>query len=125
MEGKRSKFNTTFGIVAATHDYGKTIGWTIKEGRDFSRSFPTDSGALILNESAARLTGMKDPVGQIIKWNDKERPVLAVVKDMVMESPYTPVKPTIFFLEYGWASVITMRIKPDSNYRDALTELNR
>jgi ABC-type antimicrobial peptide transport system permease subunit len=125
FEWKGKDPNTTplFGIVAATHDYGKTIGWTIKEGRDFSRSFPTDSGALILNESAAKLTGMKDPVGQIIKWNDQERQVLAVVKDMVMESPYTPVKPTIFFLEYGWASVITMRIKPTAAIRDALTRI--
>lgn len=110
-----------FGTVAATHDFGKTVGWTIKEGRDFSRSFPTDTGAIILNESAVKLTGMKNPVGQIIKWNDKDRPVLGVVKDMVMESPYMPVQPTIFFLEYGWASVITMRIKPSVAIREAVT----
>jgi ABC-type antimicrobial peptide transport system permease subunit len=125
FEWKGKDPNTTplFGIVAATHDYGKTIGWTIKEGRDFSRNFTTDSGALILNESAAKLTAMKNPVGQLIKWNDKERPVLAVVKDMVMESPYEPVKPTIFFLEYGWSSVITMRVKPTVAIRDALTKI--
>ena len=125
FEWKGKDPNTTplFGIVAATHDFGKTIGWTIKEGRDFSRSFPTDTGAIILNESAVKLTGFKDPVGQIMKWNGKDRPVLAVVKDMVMESPYTPVKPTVFFLDYGWTSVITMRIKPTTPVRDALTRI--
>jgi ABC-type antimicrobial peptide transport system permease subunit len=125
FEWKGKDPNTTplFGIVAATHDFGKTVGWTVKEGRDFSRSFPTDTGAIILNESAVKLTGFKNPVGQIMKWNDKDRPVLAVVKDMVMESPYTPVKPTIFFLDYGWANVITMRIKPTTPVRDALARI--
>jgi ABC-type antimicrobial peptide transport system permease subunit len=125
FEWKGKDPNTTplFGIVATTHDFGKTIGWNIKEGRDFSRSFPTDSGALILNEAAVKLTGIKNPVGEIIKWNDKDHPVVGVVKDMVMESPYTPIKPTIFFLDYGWTSVITMRIKPTISVRDAITRL--
>ena len=34
-----------------------------------------------------------------MKWNDKDRPVVGVVSDLLMESPYTPVKPTVFFLE--------------------------
>jgi len=29
---KRSKCSALFGIVAVTHDFGKTIGWNIKEG---------------------------------------------------------------------------------------------
>lgn len=36
------------------HDYIKTLGMTIKEGRDFSMDFPSDSTAVILNETAAR-----------------------------------------------------------------------
>jgi len=125
FEWKGKDPNTTplFGIVAATHDFGKTIGWQIKEGRDFSRNFPTDTGAIILNESGVTLTGFKNPVGQIIKWNDKDRTVVGVVRDMVMESPYTPVKPTVFFLEYDWASVITMRIKSTVPVRDALSKI--
>lgn len=121
--GKDPNTTPLFGIVAATHDYGKTMGWTIKEGRDFSRSFATDSGAIILNESGVRLTGLKNPVGEIIKWNDKEHPVVGVVKDLVMESPYEPVKPTVFFVEYNWASVITIRIKPGTPVRNALSRI--
>jgi hypothetical protein len=30
--------------------------------------------------------------------------VVGVVKDMVMESPYAPVKPTIFAVNPGWAA---------------------
>lgn len=125
FEWKGKDPNTTplFGTVATTHDYGKTMGWTIKEGRDFSRSFATDSGAIILNESAVKLTGLKNPVGEIIKWNDRDRPVVGVVKDLVMESPYEPVKPTIFFIDYSWASVLTIRIKASTPIRNALSRI--
>jgi hypothetical protein len=125
FEWKGKDPNTTplFGIQPVTHDFGPTISWTIKEGRDFSRDFPTDTGAIILNEAAVKLTGFKNPVGQIMKWNDKDRPVVGVVSDLLMESPYTPVKPTVFFLDYGWLSTITMKVKPSVPIRQAIAKL--
>jgi putative ABC transport system permease protein len=122
-KGKDPNSVPLFGIVAVSHDYGRTVKWDITRGRDFSREFTTDSGGLILNESAVKLTGLKDPVGQMIKWNDKEHPVVGIVKDMVMESPYSPIKPTIFFLEYNWGSVITIRFKPTVSVRNAIAKI--
>jgi ABC-type antimicrobial peptide transport system permease subunit len=40
-----------------------------------------------------------------------------------MESPYEPIKPTIFFVDYNWASVITIRIKPGMPVRNALSRI--
>jgi ABC-type antimicrobial peptide transport system permease subunit len=122
-KGKDPTTTPLFGIQPVTHDFGPTISWTIKEGRDFSRDFPTDTGAIILNEAAVKLTGFKNPVGQIMKWNDKDRPVVGVVSDLLMESPYTPVKPTVFFLDYGWLSTITMKVKPTIPIRQAIAKL--
>jgi len=122
-KGKDPNTVPLFGICACTHDFGRTMGWSIKEGRDFSRSFPTDTGGLILNEAAVKLIGLPHPVGEIIKWNDKNHTVLAVVHDMVMESPYQPIKPTIFFLDYGWTNIITLRLKPSMSTQAALTAI--
>jgi len=122
-KGKDPNSVPLFGISAVTHDYGRTMGWQILEGRDFSRNFPTDTGDLILNESAVRLTGLRHPVGEIIKWNDKDRKVTGVVKDMVMESPYAPIKPTIFCLDYGWTQVITVRLRPTLTTASALNAI--
>ena len=36
-EGKDPNFKETIGTIAVTHDFGKTVGWQFKEGRDFSR----------------------------------------------------------------------------------------
>jgi len=78
---------------------------------------------LILNEAAVKLIGLPHPVGEIIKWNDKNHTVLAVVHDMVMESPYQPIKPTIFFLDYGWTNIITLRLKPSMSTQAALAAI--
>ena len=122
-KGKDPNSVPLFGIVACTHDFGSTIHWNIKEGRDFSRKFITDSLGMVMNESAVKLIGLKNLVGEIIKWNDKEYHVVGIVKDMVMESPFEPIKPTIFFINYGWTSVITVRIKPSIPMREALSKV--
>ena len=108
-QGKDPNTLPVFGTIAVTSDFGKTIGWKIKEGRDFSKDFATDSSAMILNESAVKQVGMKqDIVGQTIQFNDKNYHVIGVIKDMIMESPYEPVKPTVFMYNPDWASIITV-----------------
>lgn len=114
-----------FGTIAVTLDFGKTIGWQIKEGRDFSRDFSTDTSALILNEAAVKLTGLKNIVGQTIKWNKSPYTVVGVVKDMIMQSPYEPILPTIFTMNPGWANVVTVRIKPTVTISAALPKIEK
>ncbi|HTE25367.1 ABC transporter permease [Flavitalea sp.] len=125
VEWKGKDPGTVFspGTIAVTHDFGNTLQWTIKEGRDFSRKFPTDTGAFILNESAVAATGFKDPVGKTIRWLDQEHVIVGVVNDMVMESPYQPIRPTIFHLNPAWARLITIRVKPGISLRDGLAKI--
>lgn len=52
------------------YDYLETIGMQMKEGRNFSRKFGADSTALILNETAAKLTGFKNPIGKKLYTTD-------------------------------------------------------
>ena len=122
-KGKDPSITVSPGTIAVSHDFGKTVGWKIKEGRDFSRNLPSDTGAFILNESAVKLTGFKNPIGQTIRWLDRDHVIVGVVKDMVMESPYQPVRPTIFHLNPYWARLITVRIKPGLSLHDGLAKI--
>jgi len=97
-KGKDPNQPTAIGTLFVSYDFGKTINWTILEGRDFSRDFPTDSGAFILNEAAVKFTGLQNPVGQSIHWHNRDNPIVGVVKNMIMESPYQPAEPTFFTL---------------------------
>jgi ABC-type antimicrobial peptide transport system permease subunit len=112
------------GTLFVTYDFGKTLGWEMKEGRDFSRDFASDSGAIILNESAARFLGFKQPVGEVISWHHENHLIVGVIKDMVMESPYMPAQPTFFMLMSNKRiHVVTVRIKPNVPIREALTRI--
>ena len=121
--GKTPGFDPTFGTIAVTQDFGNTIGWKIIEGRDFSRNFPSDTGAFILNESAVKLSGIKNPVGKIMRWDGKNHVITGVVKDMIMESPYKQTIATIFHMDPEWVNLITVRINPKAAVHDALSKI--
>jgi ABC-type antimicrobial peptide transport system permease subunit len=121
-EGKDPATQPSFGTIGVTKDYGKTINWQIKEGRDFSRDF-SDSNSIILNEAAVKLAGIKNIVGKVITKDNKNLTVVGVIKDMVMESPYAPITPTIFLMNPNWANVIDVRIKTGTPLPDALVKV--
>lgn len=123
-QGKDPNTLPAFGTIAVTADFGNTIGWQIKEGRSFSKDFATDSSAMILNEAAVKQVGMKeDIIGKTIQFNDKNYSVIGVIKDMVMESPYKPVTPTVFLYDPNWANYITIAIKNNAPVKSALSKI--
>ena len=124
-EGKDPALNAAFAFSATSHEYGKTVGWEILEGRDFSRAFSTDTSALILNEAAVKLIGMEDIVGKTIQYSGEPHQVIGVIKNMVMESPWKPIKPTIFNVDPGWINVHTIKLKSGMPVQNALTSVEQ
>lgn len=111
--GKDPNRQEVFGTVLVDPDFGSVVGWKIKEGRDFSRQFRSDSSGFLFNEAAIRQMGLKDPVGETIKWHGKDWKVLGVVKDMIMNSPFDPVTPVVFLMDDRERSfnVIILKLK--------------
>jgi putative ABC transport system permease protein len=124
-QGKDPNRQALFGTILVTPDFGKVVGWEIKEGRDFSKEFSTDTLAFLFNEAAVKLTGLTSPVGEIIRWHDKNWKIIGVVKDMVMESPFAPIKPTVFLMNSRERSfnVIHIKLNPQLSARAALSKL--
>lgn len=111
-KGKNPSYDPHFGTLAVSHEYGETVGWQFTDGRDFSGELASDSAAVIVNEAAAKIIGLKNPVGEYVKWETSWRKarhyqIIGVIKDMVMESPFEPVVPTIFRMEerFGWINI--------------------
>lgn len=75
-------------------DYIKTLGMEMQAGRDFSKDLKTDSSAIIINETAAKIFGYKDPIGHTITtMNDISDPtkrtnykIIGVVKNFHFSS---------------------------------------
>ena len=122
-QGKDPALQDDFATINVTPEYGKTAGWTLVSGRDFSKSFLSDSSAMILNEASVKFMNFKDPLGQIVKWHGQDFKVIGVVKDMIMSSPYDPVKPSIFSLESGGGNFANIRLSPTVNTKDALKRI--
>jgi len=111
-----------FRDVYVTPDFGKTVGWTIGQGRDFSRAFTTDSDACILNEAGLKVTGFKDPIGRVLTYFGKPYTIIGIARDMLTNEAYDPIEPGIF-LGRGFLGTITIRIKPGVPMRTAIAAL--
>jgi putative ABC transport system permease protein len=122
-EGKDPSLAVDFPNNGVTHEFGKTIGWHIKEGRDFSRDYATDSAAFILNESAVKFMGFKDPIGKIIRWDGKPFTVIGVVEDQLVQSPYKPVRASLFHISNSQESVFIIRMNPSLSVQKALSKI--
>lgn len=99
-----------FPFNNVSYEYGKTIGWQIVEGRDFSPEYPSDSSAFILNQAAVRIMGFQHPIGETIEWHGRPYKVIGVIRDIIFESPYRPVNPSIFNMTGNVSLVVTLRI---------------
>lgn len=128
-EGKDPNRTEEFVTVGVTHEFGKTIDWKIKEGRDFSREISTDSSGFIINETAVKYLGMKNSIGETIKWGTNgEWKIIGVVEDMVTQSPYNAIKPMIFFLEsdrIAWIqfNLVNIKLDPSANAAEAIATI--
>ncbi|MBT1704013.1 ABC transporter permease [Chryseosolibacter indicus] len=85
------------GIYYADYDHMDVMKFEMKEGRYFSKEFPSDSMGIILNEAAAKEFGYQNPVGEEILYKDNgttERlKVVGVVKNFNFESFKSQVRP--------------------------------
>jgi len=118
--GKDPNLSTDFAVVAASHDYGNTIGWHIKAGRGFSKEYATDSSAVILNEAAVKYMNLQDPVGTTVTWWGKQLTVIGVIDNMIMGSPYEESKTTIYVLAEGQGSMALLKLNPAVGSHEAL-----
>jgi predicted permease len=122
--GKDPSLVVMFRNVGVTPDYGKTVAWTVMEGRDFSRDLPGDSSAMIVNETAAKVMGFESPVGEIVRFRGKEYQIIGVTKDMLTQSPYEPTEAS-FFITNDWMAVMVMRLSEALPVHDALAGAER
>lgn len=120
--GKDPGLAEDFGAIFITAEYGPTIGWKMKEGRNFSRDFPADSSAVIINEAAAKYMGVKDPIGMEVTWGSDRLHVIGIVKDMITESPYKPVRQTVYLMNYRWVNWMLLKLNPARSAHETLAE---
>ncbi len=123
--GKDPNTQSLFGTIGIDQDYGDVVDWKVIAGRNFTRELSSDSQAFIFNEAAILQMGLKEPVGETIKWHGKEWHVIGVVDDMVMTSPFGTAMPTVFMIDSRQRpyNVLNLRLDPHATTGDAMAKI--
>jgi putative ABC transport system permease protein len=117
--GSKADNKSWFAEFQIDNDFTETMGLKIISGRVIdTNKYPGDSSAVILNESAAKLMGFKDPIGQIVRKDKTNWIVVGVIKDFVSNSPLYKIEPMILQGPKNNFGAISFRL----NNRHSLSE---
>jgi len=122
--GKDPNDRTVFDRYCADDKIVQTAGMQLVSGRDIDLSkYPNDSNSIILNESAVKSMGFKEPLGQIIKDNGNDWTVVGVVKDFILTSPFHPTNPMVIEGAKGWFNVMHIKMNNQRSTADNLAKM--
>ncbi len=123
-------FNNTFGVIptgtgsgkpipmvvsSMDENFMKTYGMELAEGRDFDPKYGSDKyEAVIINQSASRILGWKNPVGKELSYNGEHHTVIGVMRDINIASLRNAIQPMVY--RYAWGSYernfLSVRVEP-------------
>ena len=93
-KGKSPYDKTDFDRFSADENLVSLAGLKLISGRDMDPAkYPTDSTAALLNEAAVKTMNFKNPLGQLVRDDQKTYHIVGVVKNFILSSPYDPIKP--------------------------------
>lgn len=114
-------------ISYADYDHARVMGYKLVQGRFFSRDFPSDTSAIVINETAYKLMGFDHLENQTIINFDEDKPrplrVIGVVQDFNFETLRNGVRPLCFLLSGELNGEMAIRLAPgDTQASIALLE---
>jgi ABC-type antimicrobial peptide transport system permease subunit len=121
--GKPESQKVIFSTIATEYDYVKTMGIKLLDGRDFSEDFKSDSMAIIVNKAAMDLMQLKNPMGERLDLWGKKRELIGIVDNVLMGSPFQPVKPMFIVLDPNWISSVTIRLEKTKDLAASLKKV--
>ncbi|HMG89481.1 MAG TPA: ABC transporter permease [Chryseolinea sp.] len=127
---KLERNHIALNFILADYDFIPTLNVDVVDGRNFSVEFPSDSSAIIINETAVAQLGLKEPViGQQLKRDDQQGnthdvTIVGVVRDFHFSSFHEEIKPFAFILEYDNGSTFFLKIQ-QGNIQETIAEIEK
>jgi putative ABC transport system permease protein len=123
--GKAAENKEPIADATVGYDFVKTLQLKIKEGRDFSTNYGTDSTNFLINESMATKLNYQNPIGKQLSWGNNKGVIVGVLKDFHFYSMHTAIDPMVIRLDekrkYGTALI---RVEA-ARTKDALAALEK
>ena len=133
MEGRTADQTFMMQVNYTDYDYLNTYNIMMKDGRYLSGDFPSDSLAIVINETAVRQFALNDPyAARFIAPsekidNRKLLHVVGVVEDFHNQSLRDRIYPQAYLLkpkDWGWTGYITIRLAP-GNTKNTIREIEK
>ena len=120
--GKPENSDFLVNMMAVDVDFTKTFEIKMLEGRDFT-GLPSDSSAVIINESAVKILGLEEPIGTVFREGNQEKTVIGVMADLIMDSPFKAIDPLFVYFDKGNINSINIRLDDSKQIKQSLVEI--
>lgn len=109
-EGKQGDLDNNFNVIRADADFVDTYGMEIIEGRNFNEELASDTLNFIINEEAARIMNVEDPLTKTVSlWGSSGR-IVGIVKDFHFQSLHEKIGPAVLHYRPNLPVNLTVRI---------------
>ncbi len=110
--------------------FSETFGIQLVEGRDIDiYNYPTDSMAILLNETAVKAMRLEQPIGAKIRWaySTTHFHVVGVFSDFILESPFEQrISPMMVNGPGGYSpNILHVKLNPDNPVAENLSRLEK
>ncbi len=125
--GKSPDQSPSFQMIRTDYDFLETMAVKLDEGRDFSKAMSTDTMNYLINEEAARVMGLSNPIGERIDVWEKRGQIIGMMGDFHLNSLHNPIEPLIVWVEPKEANYFLARFDPNrlENVLEGLGRLSR
>lgn len=120
--GKDPNLQTNVACMFVGSDFTRTMTIKLLSGRDFQLNSQADSSNYIINESAAKLMGLKDPVGKQVQFWMGKGQVIGLMKDFHINSLHQAIMPLILVFDGRNTSYLLVKTRAGQT-QSALTDL--
>lgn len=126
FKAANSEQDHIMGLYYADYDHMDVLKFELKEGRFFSKDFPSDSSAIILNEAAVKEFGYTNPLQEELIYNDGDKPerykIIGVYKDFNFESLKLKVRPLAIRLT---KNANQLMVRYEGNSKNAIASIEK
>jgi putative ABC transport system permease protein len=112
IEDDATKGQYLINQAFASYGFPEALGIQIVEGRSFSREYGTDSTAILINETAAKSLGMKEPIGKyLLQPGGRRYKIIGLMKDFNIKSLHIAIEPVCYnFMPGNYEGFLCIRL---------------
>ena len=98
-------------VYKADSDFVEIMGLRMAQGRALTDE-PADAQAVVINETAARMMGLEEPLGKTISASRGDSRVVGVIEDFHFQGPRSKIEPLVILQIDGGGRAILVRAQP-------------